>query len=321
MRLESTRGKTRTDTHGGGFTMVPKAPEVTWELRKKEIFARVDGGPEFFVARRTVYGSRVGLAQIGRLTGPIYDPSAFTAEFGPWAHLVYAIGASESENRFNRINSYDRAAFTFGFVQFAAHTPNDNLVLLLRSATELPAFQRHFPELQVVEGRLHCVEDGRATDLELETYNARYGERQLNDLMRYLNPVEAKLDNAEIVHAARLVYLCETSPEFCALQVRTAIQITTRKFRERYQRWYDLNGLSDSICVAIADIHHQGRAKKTQVREALASTKPLANLTRLGEDKYPERCRSLRAMIARLEEAGELGCHKYDSADARFVPV
>jgi hypothetical protein len=296
------------------------APAVSWELCGKDVFARIANGPEFYVARRTTYGPRVGLAQIGRLTGPVYDPSAYMAEFGPWARVVYAIGASESANRFNRINSYDRAAFTFGFFQLAAHTPKDNLVLFLRRATELPAFQRHFPELQLKVGRLHCVTEGRVTDLEAEVFNARHNELQLANLMRYLNPVETQLDEAEIVHAARLVDLCENSPEFCALQVRTAIQITARKFRERYQQWYDLNGLSDSIGVAIADIHHQGRAKKSQVRAALASTTPLANLTRLGEDKYPERCQSLRKMIATMEQSGQLGHHTYDSAHGSFVP-
>ena len=300
---------------------VNAAPAVTWELRDNEVHARIDGGAEFFVVRRTTYGPRVGLAQIGRLSGPIYDPAAFGGEFGPWAHLVYAIGASESGNRFNRLNSYDRAAFTFGFFQLAAHTPKDNLVLLLRRATELPAFQRHFPELRTIDGRLHRIDGGTAVDLEVEVYNAQHGERQLAKLMRYLNPVETKLDEAEIIHAARLVDLCENSPEFCALQVRTAIQITARKFRERYQQWYDLNGLSDSICVAIADIHHQGRAKKAQVRAALASSNPVAALTKLGEDKYPERCSSLRGMLATMEQSGQLGRHKYDPAQGLFVPV
>jgi len=313
MRPDATPGKTITEPE--------PAPEVTWKIRGKEVFARVDDGDEIHVARRTRYGPRIGLAQIGRLTGPIYDSTDYSAEFGTWAHLVYAIGASESGNRFNRLNTYDRAAFTFGFVQFAAHTPNDNLVLLLRRATELPAFQRHFPELQMRDGRLYRVVGETATDLEAESYNPRYKERQLENLMRYLNPVETELDGTEIVHAARLVNLCETSPEFCALQVRTAIEITLRKFRERYTPWYELNGVSDSICVAIADIHHQGRAKKARVRAALASGTPLANLTKLGEEKYPERCRSLRAMIAKLEQKGQLGTHKYTSANGRFVPV
>lgn len=301
--------------------VVSTAPALSWELRGKEVYARVGEGDEFFVARRTTYGPRIGLAQIDRLTGPVYDPADYTAEFGPWAHLVYAIGASESENRFNRVNSYDRAAFTFGFFQLAAHTPKDNLVLLLRRATEIPAFQRHFPDLQMKDGRLHRIEGGNTTDLEAEIYNARYDERQLDNLMRYLNPVETELDDAEITHAARLMDLCETSPEFCALQVRTAIQITATKFRERYQQWYDLNGVLDSICVAIADIHHQGRAKKSQVRAALASTKPLASLTKLGEEKYPERCRSLRTMIATMEQNDQLGHHTYEPAHGLFVPM
>lgn len=305
----------------GPLATAATAPVVTWKWRGKELFAQIDGGTAFYVARRTTYGPRAGLAQTGRRTGPIYDPAAYSAEFGSWAWLVYVIGASESENRFNRINSYDRAAFTSGFFQLAAHTPKDNLVLLLRRATALPAFQRHFPELQMKNGRLHRIDGHNAIDLEVEIYNARHDEHQLENLMRYLNPSETRLDDAEIIHAARLVDLCETSPEFCALQVRTAIEITARKFRERYQQWYDLDGASDSVCVAIADIHHHGRAKKAQVRAALASSMPLANLTRIGEDKYHERCKSLCSMIAKMEQRGQLGNHKYESAHGRFMPV
>lgn len=297
------------------------AIEVTYEIRNKEVYARIGGGEEFYVARRVTYGTRVGLAQTSVLTGPTYNPEQFTGAFGPWAYLVYVIGTSESANRFNRINSYDRAAFTFGFFQFAAHTPKDNLVLLLRRATELTDFQTYFPELRIKDGRLQHVAGDTTTDLEVETYNPKQDEYQLENLMRYLNPNEKELDEAEIINAAKLVALCEKSIEFCALQVRTAVQITTGKFRDRYQHWYDLTGAPDTVCTAIADIHHQGRGTKAQVRAALQSNKPLAALTKIGEDKYPERCKSLRNTIASLESDGKLGKQKYEPAHGVFVPM
>lgn len=97
------------------------------------------------------------------------------------------------------------------------------------------------------------------TDLEAEVYNPRQDERELENLMRYLNPNERQLDDAEIIHAAKLVALCEQSPRFCELQVRTAFRITAGKFRDRYQHWYNLTGATDTVCTAIADIHHQAR--------------------------------------------------------------
>ena len=138
--------------------------------------------------------------------------------------------------------------------------------------------------------------------------------------MRYLNPTERELDEAEIMNAAKLVALCDESPEFCALQVRTAIQITTRKFRDRYQHWYDLTGAPDTVCVAIADIHHQGRGTKSQVR-CLRSRNPLSALMNIGKERYPERCRSLRSNIAALERDGKLGKQKYEPAHGVFVPA
>ncbi|HKY30776.1 MAG TPA: hypothetical protein VJM12_22845 [Pyrinomonadaceae bacterium] len=317
----STNG-TVSPTPVTGPPAPPSATDVTYEIRGKDVFARIGGGEEFFVARRVPFGQRIGLMQrADQLTGPMYDPAPYATEFGPWAYMVYVIGVSESANRFNRINSYDRAAFTFGFFQMAAHTPKDNLVLFLRRATELPEFQTYFPELQMKDGRLHRIGGGTATDLEVEVFNPQHEERQLENLMRYLNPNERALDLAEIVHAAKLVDLCDKSQDFCKLQVRTAIQITTGKFRDRYQHWYDLGGISDTICVAIADIHHQGRGKKSQVRAALQSSNPVSALTKIGEDKWPERCASLRRSLAAFERDGKLGRHKYEPAHGVFVQV
>lgn len=294
---------------------------ITYEIRNKEVFAQINQGTEFFVARRVSYGSRIGLAQTNRLTGPVFKPAQYEGQFGPWAYLVYAIGVSESKNYFNRINSYDRAAFTFGFFQFAAHTPKDNLIVFLRQATELEEFRRFFPDLQLQNGRLHSIQGNQVIDLEAETFDPRSEEMQLRNLMRYLNPDEHELDKTEIKNAAKLVALCEQSPAFCDLQVRTAIQITTHKFRDRYQHWYQINGAIDSLCVAIADIHHQGRGTKAQVRSALGHPNPLQELTKIGASKYPERCRSLRETITRLEHEGKLGKHKYEPAHGLFVPV
>jgi hypothetical protein len=305
-----------------GLTMAAEALGVTHEIRGKEVYARIAGGEEFFVARRVPFGSRVGLMQRPTdLTGPTYNPARFVGEYGPWAYMVYTIGEGESGNRFNRINSYDRAAFTFGFFQLAAHTPKDNLVLFLRRATELADFQTYFPDLQMKNGRLHRVAGSTTTDLEVEVFNPKQDANELEHLMRYLNPNEKQLDEAEIIHAAKLVALCDNSQEFCDLQVRTAVQITTRKFRDRYQHWYDLAGVSDTICTAIADIHHQGRGKKTQVRAALQSHNPLSALTKIGEDKYPERCKTLRKTLKALEADGKLGKQKYEPAHGVFVPA
>lgn len=64
--------------------------------------------------------------------GPQYQAADYEAELDQWAVLLEATGACESENRFNLVNTYDRAKFTFGFYQLAAHTPRDNLILLFR---------------------------------------------------------------------------------------------------------------------------------------------------------------------------------------------
>jgi hypothetical protein len=294
--------------------------QVDYAVRGRDVFAKVEDSSEFRVGRRTRYQGLVGLMQPSdSLSGPIYDPDHYRDHFETWADLVFAIGVSESQNRFNRLNTYDRAAFTFGFFQMAAHTPRDNLVLLLRRAVELPEFNRLFPDLQLREGRLHHVDGGISRDLEAEEFDAVSGENQLRALMRYLNPSSSELDPAEIVAAAKLVHLCEVSPAFCDLQVRTAIQICVTKFRNRYQRWYDLTGAPDTVCVAIADIHHQGRATRTTVRRALDSADPLSALVGIGRARHANRCDTLRNTVAELVDQGRLGTHVFEPAHGLFV--
>ena len=49
--------------------------------------------------------------------GPVYDAAAYQPVLDQWAYLLDVTGSAESKNRFNLINTYDRARFTFGFYQ------------------------------------------------------------------------------------------------------------------------------------------------------------------------------------------------------------
>lgn len=240
---------------------------------KTQYYATLPGVAEYYVAQSMKYGSYRGLSQPGnRLNGPHYDISQFTSAYKTVAGMLGVIAAGESGSYFNRLNSYDRAAFTFGFFQLAAHTPRDNLILLFRRlAAENAIFQSLFPDLKVVNGVLHQVVGTHTVSLEKEYPRPGHpNEKNLKDFMAYLNPDGASVDDIELSTAARMVHLANTDNSANRLQVNLAAEITMRKLRNSYSVWYNLDGASDLICTAIADIHHQGRGTKTEVRDALA---------------------------------------------------
>ena len=98
---------------------------------------------------RGLYNSRV-INDIPALT---YDRHAAEKSLNLWAHFIWPSVTAESGNGHHlAINTYDRARFTFGFYQLAAHTPDANLILLFRALVELPQAKSYFPDL-FLEGR------------------------------------------------------------------------------------------------------------------------------------------------------------------------
>jgi hypothetical protein len=292
-----------------------------------DYFAKLPGAAEYYVARSTKYLSNRGLSQPAtKLNGPQYSSAAFFDEYGSVAGMLGVIAQSESALYFNRLNSYDRAAFTFGFFQLAAHTPNDNLILLFRKAVATNAeFQRLFADLSLIDGVVHRTVGSHQVSLEKQYPRPGHpDEKNLKDFMNYLNPDLSGVDATELSAAARIIHLANSDASFNALQVNTAADITMGKIRSAYSNWYSLNQVSDLICTAIADIHHQGRGTKTQVRNALSSASTVKGkvsaLCKIGEGDYPERCASLKSSLAKAEANGFLGISVFDKASGLFKP-
>lgn len=291
---------------------------ITFTIRQAgtRYFATPTGQNEFYVGKSTRYGSFTGLGMAVReYYGPKFEATDYQQHINHWAVLLHASGQCESGNYFNVINSYDRAAFTFGFYQLAAHTPHDNLILLLRAAVGLREVADYYTGWQLHNGRLHESQQGGLRQ-DLEATNAA-GTR--NDaLMRYLNPDLTQVDNpVEIEHAARLMHWSNTHKSFRDLQVQIANEIVRRKMKT-YQARYSLDGKDDIICTAIADIHHHGRATVAEVRAALASADPREALIEVNQ-KYPQRNKNLRVAMAQLKARDLLGRKVYQAAANDFV--
>ena len=249
-----------------------------------------------------------------RYYGARYDPAEHVAAIDHWAHVLDATAECESRGFMNLVNTYDRAKFTFGFYQLAAHTPDDNLILLFRKLMTLPAAAGYFPELQLVNGVLHRVDaDGSLVNLE------RVFEGKLQFFMNYLNPRRRPIDEQEILHAARLMHWTANDPACRAAQVKVSAEIVQHKMTKRYHPWYNLHGSSDTICTIIADIHHHGRASKDTVKAALQAADKEKALLSVNDGTYRDRNERLAAKIARMKAAGTMGRKVYNAAANEFV--
>lgn len=306
----------------------PLIRRVSTSGNKTDYYATLPEVDEYYIARETTYKSYRGLFQpSGKLYGPQYEISKFFDEYETVAGMLGVIAAGESGGYFNRLNSYDRAAFTLGFFQFAAHTPGDNLILLFRRlASENTMFKALFPDLVTVNGILHQIVGEHSVSLEKEHLRPGHqNEKILKDFMSYLNVDGTNVDEIELSAAARLVYLANTNEDANKLQVNLAAEITMRKLRNAYSVWYKLDGISDLICTAIADIHHQGRGTKSEVRAALANGNTVEDklnlLCKIGEANYGPRCDTLKKALSQAKKNGWLGISVFDKASGLFRPT
>lgn len=290
-------------------------PNVYVEISQKDrdYFASVNSASKFFVGRRVTYLGSCGLMNT-RADGPQYDPGAYRGQYGFWADFITPTADCESKRSLICLNTYDRARFTFGFLQYAAHVPDGDFVKFLRCLLTLPQASSYFPELELVDGRIVKNSGGQATPLDTTD--------STQALMDYLNPTGNNVDPAEVVQAAKFVHWCMNDPAARDAQVDCGV----KHFRAAmcgYGRRYGLDGVPDQVCAVIADIRHQGRARSADILAALNCggdyAKAETKLLELGADLYKDRVRTLRSSISALVTAGVFGSRKYDVQKGDFV--
>lgn len=287
-----------------------------WFARELSDGKRFLVGREVNQPRKKYHGICVPVAEYW---GPTFSAAEYADDLDHWAHLLEVTGHCESKNHFVLVNTYDRAKFTFGFYQLAAHTPRDNLILLFRALSELPDFQEYFPELRMIDGRLARVsKDGSVTDLEVEMDTGPGGEFNLQLFMNFLNPRRVPIDEQEILNAARLIHWTVNDPAARLTQVQVSAVLLQSKL-PRYSRKLDLDGKPDTICALLCDILHQGRGTFAQLRPLLAQPDPEAALLSFKDAEWGQRNKDLRDAIKRSKEAGGLGTRRYSAAANEFV--
>ncbi len=275
----------------------------------RDHWATADGGPRFYVGRRVTYEGRVGLTNIfpsSALQRLDYDPKNYAGQFGFWAHFLNPTSGCEGRN-FLTLNSYDRAAFTFGFGQFAAHVPAGDFVRWFHAMLALPEASAYFPELSLVDGRIHLAGTGA---LESASSTAA--------LMAWLNPAPDKVDDAEVRAAARFIHWTANSRPARLAQIAQMIA-SFRGYLARADRRGLIDAKPAALCCVIADLLHHGRGGRavwTSVANALASANPFDSLIAIGGAQWAERKATLRRLIMADPQMQDL---RWSSAAGGFV--
>lgn len=165
------------------------------------------------------------------------DPSSSEAD---WQRFLLPVVTAEGMGDYMIVNSFDRGGMTVGFIQMAAHTPNDLIPMMkhlignerLRKDKYADP-RRWFPELGITEdGELGYRRVGSKGDfISLESPTARRNSNEgfravpawaswyREDFVRFCNPDCTEINRAELHFAARWL-MWSMSPKMRAAQLR-----------------------------------------------------------------------------------------------------
>ena len=285
------------------------AKDITWSQSKARYLGQVDGGPTFLIGVEVPYQDRRGLMNEELTTGQVYDPANYP-QHDFWAQFIAPTAVCESHGSFHCLNTYDSAAFTFGFLQYGAHVPNGDFVQWFRGLLELHDAADWFPDLVLSNGRVGKETAHGVLALEDDT--------STQALMDFLNPTPNKVDVGEIVNAAKLIGWQSSSSQAVDSQVGSGVRLFQNNMK-LYARKYSLDGRPDTQCVVVADIRHQGRASSAEIMTALRASDPLDALLAVGADQYASRCATLKQEIDKRVKSGMFGTRTYKVAAGTFV--
>ena len=281
-------------------------------------YAKLNGSeqPKFLIATRTAYGSNFGLYNTTATPGLIYIPTDYVSEYGFWAYFINPTAMGESKGSFLCLNTYDRAKFTFSFMQYGAHVPNGDFVKLFRKLLALPNASDYFPKLVLKDSRIFYMSASDALN-QLEN------DISTQALMDYLNPTLSEIEDQELICSARMVHWASNDPAHRQTQVETAVA-HFKSNMVRYNKLYHLHGVPAKVCQVVCDIRHQGRGKNDEIIAALNTNGnydlAFTNLCAIGAANYGSRITTVRNTINSLLASGTFN-KKYDSGTNSFVDL
>ena len=278
----------------------------------RDFFCTADNGPKFFVGRKVPYLHNIGLYNIfggSKLTKLNYDPAHYLADFGFWAEFIDPTAACEGRN-FLTLNTYDRAAFTFGFTQFAAHVPNGDFIQYFHTLLGETEAVDYFPTLKLIDGRINKIDGPSPVVLE-NTVTTQ-------PLMDYLNPSLSQVEDDEVIAAAKFIHWTTEHRPARLIQIKVMID-AYREFMRLADSRGLINGRTADQCCVIADILHHGRGGRltwTLITDAINSSHPFDNLIAIGAPQWNERKKTLKTKI---RANPNMLARKWSSAKKDFV--
>lgn len=271
----------------------------------KRHFGMVGQGTWLPLGDEKPYQSFYGLQKLGN-ADLAYRHADWTAEIGPWAPVLSVTAYPESLSRFDAVNTYDSAGFTFGFLQQAAHTADDNLVLFYRRL--VPAYPDWFGDLRLHNGTIHKVGAGGAlVNLEIK--------KAFRD---HLNPAMKTIDEIERTNVLKLVHLTTFEPATRRLQVLAGVDGMKRKVR--YYRDVIPEVTTDRLLSLLLSVFHwRGGGLNSDLKKALASPNPEAEIIALIKKHDAGRSQKTELEWKRLIAAGALGSRTFRKADGTWT--
>lgn len=283
---------------------------------RKAFYARLvnSNEPEFLIGYQTKYEDRFGLYNTNLITGLQYDPAEYADQFGFYAYFILPTVQAESQSSLICLNTYDRARFTFGFMQFAAHVPNGDFVKYLRSLLGLSNALEYFPRLRLINNRIHYQNDN-SNPFQLEFDNST------EELMKYLNPGSSDIEHQETICAARMIHWVKNDLMHKKIQIEAGVNLYKNNMIKYHNR-FNLQGFPAKVCLLICDILHQGRGTYDRISYAIDTNgdyqRAYNNLCRIGEVKYSTRINTVKGVISKLERDGIFN-KRYDSVSNSFL--
>jgi hypothetical protein len=275
-------------------------------------------GERSYAGKVHTYGSRRGISRASNLLK--YNRFEFENEVGAWSHFLWPTVMAESGGRYISINAWDRAHFTWGFYQLAAHTARDNLILLMRELVQLPLCQEYFPDLTLHNSQVAQIVDGKPKTLEREVIVpiGKYKETQIPDFMKYLNPNSRRVDEREVLSAAKFALWAINDPAMRQKTVEVSVDIMKRKLRYR-AKMFGLFGKRLELAVWVSDMFHHGRGSRKQVRDALklnSFDKQLDALSKIDTTgKHDARLKNVKIYVEKLMDEGRFDGQVLGSGD------
>lgn len=270
--------------------------------------------PKFVIGYKTMYTGNTGLYNISVNPALSYKPSDYQQKFGFWAYFIFPTASAESKGSYFCLNTYDRAKFTFSFMQYAAHVPNGDFIKFFKKLLALPNAPDYFPKLVLKGGQINYINSNSTLTVLEDTTSTE-------KLMNYLNPSLTEIENQELICSARFVHWAMNDAEHRNIQVETAIEHFKNNMID-YAKRFKLNGVPAKVCQVICDIRHQGRSTNDRIAAALNTNgdyeKAYSNLLTIGAANYSSRITTVKNTIASLIKQG-LFDKKYDAGQNEFV--